>query len=146
MLLLLCVGAQLCQTLWTVAHQAPLSSEFSRQEYWNGCHFILQRISPTQELNLNFFCLLHWQVDSFSVHHLRSPNYWIKPIKSSNLLRVFGFVFVFILGFSFFNIFSAPRAITHILFPMVTIVEKKLFPSSFLGFWLIKPLKWQKID
>ena len=22
--------------LWTVAHQAPLSMEFSRQEYWNG--------------------------------------------------------------------------------------------------------------
>ena len=21
---------------WTVAHQAPLSMEFSRQEYWNG--------------------------------------------------------------------------------------------------------------
>ena len=27
---------QLCTTLWTVAHQAPLSMEFSRQEYWNG--------------------------------------------------------------------------------------------------------------
>ena len=23
-------------TLWTVAHQAPLSLEFSRQEYWSG--------------------------------------------------------------------------------------------------------------
>ena len=23
-------------TLWTVADQAPLSMEFSRQEYWNG--------------------------------------------------------------------------------------------------------------
>ena len=23
-------------TLWTAAHQAPLSMEFSRQEYWNG--------------------------------------------------------------------------------------------------------------
>ena len=27
---------QLCVTLWTVAHQAPLSMGFSRQEYWNG--------------------------------------------------------------------------------------------------------------
>ena len=25
---------QLCATLWTVAHQAPLSMEFSRQEHW----------------------------------------------------------------------------------------------------------------
>ena len=27
---------QLCVTLWTVAHQAPLSMGFSRQEYWSG--------------------------------------------------------------------------------------------------------------
>ena len=26
-------------TPWTVAHQAPLSMEFSRQEYWSGIHF-----------------------------------------------------------------------------------------------------------
>ena len=25
----------------TVAHQAPLSMGFSRQEYWSGCHFLL---------------------------------------------------------------------------------------------------------
>ena len=29
-------------TPWTVAHQAPLSAEFSRQEYWIGLPF-----SPT---------------------------------------------------------------------------------------------------
>ena len=27
---------QLCVTLWTVAHQAPLSMGFSMQEYWSG--------------------------------------------------------------------------------------------------------------
>ena len=26
---------QLCLTLWTAAHQAPLSMGFSRQEYWS---------------------------------------------------------------------------------------------------------------
>ena len=30
---------QLFATLWTVAHQAPLSMEFSRQEYWSGLPF-----------------------------------------------------------------------------------------------------------
>ena len=33
------LGKQLCLTLatsWTVARQAPLSMEFSRQEYWSG--------------------------------------------------------------------------------------------------------------
>ena len=33
--------AQSCLTVtpWTVAHQAPLSKEFSRQEYWSGQPF-----------------------------------------------------------------------------------------------------------
>ena len=30
---------QLCATLWTAAHQAPLSKGFSRQEYWSGLPF-----------------------------------------------------------------------------------------------------------
>ena len=30
---------QLFAILWTVAHQAPLSMEFSRQEYWSGLPF-----------------------------------------------------------------------------------------------------------
>ena len=40
LIILVCVlVARLCLTLcdpWTVAHQAPLSMEFSRQEYWSG--------------------------------------------------------------------------------------------------------------
>ena len=38
----MCLVAQLCLTLcdpWTVAHQAPLSMEFSRQEHWSGLPF-----------------------------------------------------------------------------------------------------------
>ena len=30
---------RLSAILWTVAHQAPLSVEFSRQEYWSGLPF-----------------------------------------------------------------------------------------------------------
>ena len=30
---------RLCVTPWTVAHQAPLSMGFSRQEYWTGLLF-----------------------------------------------------------------------------------------------------------
>ena len=43
----------LCDTLWTVACQAPLSMGFSRQVYC--CHALLQGIFSTQGLNL---CLL----------------------------------------------------------------------------------------
>ena len=38
-------------TPWTVAHQAPQSMEFSRQEYWSGLPFLLQGIFPTRVSN-----------------------------------------------------------------------------------------------
>ena len=47
------LATKLCQTLvtsWTMVHQASLSMG-SRQEYWSGCHFLLQEIFPTQGLN-----------------------------------------------------------------------------------------------
>ena len=55
---------QLFETPWTVAHQAPLSMGFSRQEYWSGCHFLFQGIFPTQGSNRCLLCLLHQQVGS----------------------------------------------------------------------------------
>ena len=56
---------------WIVANQAPLSIEFSRQEYWRvGCHFLLQGIFPTPKLNLGLLCLLQWPADSSPLHHL----------------------------------------------------------------------------
>ena len=39
-------------TPWTIVCRAPLSMEFSRQEYCVGCHSPLQGIFPTQGLNL----------------------------------------------------------------------------------------------
>ena len=38
-------------TPWTIAHQAPLSLGFSRQDYWDGCHALIQGIFPTQGSN-----------------------------------------------------------------------------------------------
>ena len=38
-------------TPWTVAHQAPLSTGFCRQEYWNGLPFPFQGIFQTEGLN-----------------------------------------------------------------------------------------------
>ena len=46
-------------TLWMTARQAPLSMEFSKQEYWSGFHFLLQGIFPTQGLNPCPIHLLH---------------------------------------------------------------------------------------
>ena len=43
-------GAQLFQTLWTLAHQAPLSIGFLRQEYWSGLSFLLPGALPGPEI------------------------------------------------------------------------------------------------
>ena len=56
---------QLFVTLWTVAHQAPLSMGFPRQEYWNGLPFPSPRDLP-QESNP---CLQHWQANSLLLSH-----------------------------------------------------------------------------
>ena len=37
---------RLCVTLWTAAHQAPLSTGFSGQEYWSGLPFPSPRCFP----------------------------------------------------------------------------------------------------
>ena len=49
---------QLFVTLWTVAHQAPLSLGFPRQEYQSGLPFPLPGILPSQGSNLSLFSLL----------------------------------------------------------------------------------------
>ena len=51
-------------TPWTVAHKASLPMGFPRQEYWGGCHFLLQGISQPRD-KICIFCigrqiLYHW--------------------------------------------------------------------------------------
>ena len=56
---------RLCVTLWNVAHQAPLSVGFSRQEYRSGLPFPSPRNLP--DPGIEPVCLtsnLHWQTDS----------------------------------------------------------------------------------
>ena len=52
-------------TPWTVAHQAPLSMGFSRQEHWSG----LPCIAPGDLHDPGIEpCLLHWQVGSLPLN------------------------------------------------------------------------------
>ena len=55
---------QLFVTLWTVAHQAPLSMGFSRQEYWSGLSCPPPMDLPDLEIEVTSLCLLHWQEGS----------------------------------------------------------------------------------
>ena len=54
-------------TLWTVAHQTPLSMGFSREEYWSRRHALPQGIFPIQESNPQLLCLLYRQASSLAL-------------------------------------------------------------------------------
>ena len=66
---------QLFETPWTVAHQAPLFTGFSRQEYWSGWPFsgrssAIQKTFPTQGLNPG---LMHCRWILYCLSHKQSP-------------------------------------------------------------------------
>ena len=52
-----------CATPWIVAHQGPLSMEFSRQEYWSGLPFPTPGDVPDPGIQLTSLAL---QADSLS--------------------------------------------------------------------------------
>ena len=56
---------QFFATLWTVAHQAPLSMGFSCKNTGVGCHALLQGIFLTQGSNLRLLGFRHWQMGVF---------------------------------------------------------------------------------
>ena len=65
---------RLCVTLWTAAHQTPLSKGFSRQEYWSGLPFpspslLLFRCMYARKRN-NHPKPMIMQVQSLDPHHL----------------------------------------------------------------------------
>ena len=59
---------------WTVPHQSPLSfGNLPGKNAEVGCHFLLQRIFPTQGSNLYLLHLLHWQVYSLPYVTRKAP-------------------------------------------------------------------------
>ena len=65
--------AQSCQNLFDpvgVAHQAPLSTGFSRQEYWSGLPFPSLGYIPDPGIEP---ASPAWQVDSLLLKHLENP-------------------------------------------------------------------------
>ena len=63
--------AQPCPTLWTVAHQAPLSMESSSQEHWSGLQFPSPGDLPDPGSNPG---LLHCRRILYHLSHWGSPN------------------------------------------------------------------------
>ena len=67
---------QLFATPWTVAYQAPLTMEFSRQEYWNQLPCPSPEIFPVQRMNPCF-------------QHCRQTIVWSTLEPTTNMLLMF---------------------------------------------------------
>ena len=74
----------LCVTLWTVAHQAPLSMGFSRQEYWSGLPFPTPGDLPDPGIEPMSPVSPALQADALQLSHLGSPCVTKKKKKKTN--------------------------------------------------------------
>ena len=104
-------GVQLFTTLWSLAHQAPLSMEFSRNS-------LLRGIFPTQGSNLG---LLHCRQILYHLSHLSSPKETETVIKSLSIKKRVGtdnFIS------EFYKMF---KEFIPILFKLLWKVEKETF-------------------
>ena len=64
-------------TIWTVAHQAPLSAELYRQEYWSGLPFPSPEDLPDLGIEPRSPTL---QAVLYHLSHLKSPSLRGEPI------------------------------------------------------------------
>ena len=71
---------RLCVTLWTVAHQAPLSMGSPGKNTTVGFHIFFQGIFLTQGSNPCLLSLLHWQADFFTTRATREAPFNIIAI------------------------------------------------------------------
>ena len=69
---------QLCTTLLAIAHQAPLSMGFSRQEYLSGLPGPPPGDVPDPGTEPHLLSLLHWQAGV--IYHLGNPEDRLGPI------------------------------------------------------------------
>ena len=70
---------------WTVAHQAPLSMTFSRQEHWSGLPFPSPGDPPNGGIELASLVPPALQADSWPMSHLGSPLVWKCSVVSDSL-------------------------------------------------------------
>ena len=80
---------RLCVTPWTAAHQAPLSTEFSKQEYWSGLPPFNSIITYSYSIIICFICCFSY----FSfIFHVKLQN---KVVVAKDLPQINNFYFLF---------------------------------------------------
>ena len=124
-----CCRLLLFVTPWTIAHQAPLSMGFSRQEYWSGLPFLLQSSQPWDRTHVSCDSCIGRQI----LYHWATREDWRKRNSCKSYLCFVMLVMwmnSFFLLFSFF--LSSPPHCLFLLPPL-------LLPVSVLSespFWV----------
>ena len=77
---------QLFAALWTIAHKAPLSIGFSRQEYWSGLPCPSPADLPNPEAEAALLCLLHRQAGSLLLAPHAKPSKWQRVMDKKSSL------------------------------------------------------------
>ena len=77
----LCSRIQLFVTFWTIACQAPLSMEFSTQEYWSGLPCPPPGDLPNPGIKPESPASPALQADSLLLSHQGSPNFLDTALK-----------------------------------------------------------------
>ena len=77
---------QLFAIPWTIAHQDPLSMEFSWQKYWSGLPFPSPGDLLHPEIELG---LLHCKQILYHLSHQGSPTMHISSVQSLSCVRLF---------------------------------------------------------
>ena len=73
-------------TSWTVATRLLCPWNFPGRNTGVGCHFLLQGIFPTQELNPHLLHLLRWQADALPTCAIRDSKQVISPHPQNEVL------------------------------------------------------------
>ena len=67
---------RLCETLWTVARQGPLSMGSSRHKYWNGFPYPSPGDLPNPGIGTRVSYLLNWQTGSLPLVNMYQGKIW----------------------------------------------------------------------
>ena len=142
LLLLYFSGIRLLVTPWTVAHQAPLSTGFSRQEYWSGLPCPPSRDLPDPGIELVILCLLLWQLGSLPLAPPGSP---LTGIYRTRQLY-FG-ILIYFSDSDYFSIISGTFSVFEFCFPWIINFfynaggRKEAFTDSVVN-WVLKVKMW----
>ena len=118
------------ETPWTIAHQAPLSMGFSRQEHCSDCHALLQGIFPTQGSNPG---LLYYRQILYQLSHKGSLRIWewISYPLSSGSSWTRNWTRVSFIGGRFFTSWASREVEPEELINGLVMIEKR-WPKGFL--------------